>query len=55
MKNYKLFVSMMLISVVTFFSSCSDDEDVFYYSFKDIEYMVGSDDGMTEYETHWEE
>ena len=55
MKNYKLFVSMMLISVVTFFSSCSDDEDVFYYSFKDIEYMVGSDDGMTEYETPWEE
>ena len=55
MKNCKLFLSMILMSVVTFFSSCSDDEDVFYYSFKDIEYSVSSDDGMTEYETPWME
>ena len=45
----------MLISVVAFFSSCSDskEEDIFYYSFKNIEYSIGSDDGMIEYETPW--
>lgn len=53
MKNCKLFVSMMLISIVAFLSSCSDAEEVYYYSFKKIEYTVGSDDGMIEYETPW--
>ena len=53
MKNYKWFLSVMLIGVVAFFSSCSDDEDVFYYSFKNIEYSVNAGDGMTEYETDW--
>ena len=53
MKNYKWFLSMMLISVVAFFSSCSDGDDVFYYSFKNIEYSVEVGDGMTEYETDW--
>ena len=53
MKNYKWFLCMMLISVVAFFSSCSDNDDVFYYSFKNIEYSVEVGDGMTEYETDW--
>lgn len=53
MKIYSSFLSMMLIGMVAFFSSCSDDEDIFYYSFKDIEYSVKAGDGMTEYETDW--
>ena len=53
MKNYKLFLSVMLMGIVTFFTSCSDDNDVFYYSFKNIEYSVEAGDGMTEYKTDW--
>lgn len=55
MKFNKTILSMMLIGVVAFFSSCSDDEDVFYYSFKNITYSVGAGDGMTTYETDWNE
>ena len=57
MKICKLFVSVMLMSMVAFWSSCSDGEDVFFYTFKDIEYSLaaGDGDGMTEYETPWEE
>lgn len=55
MKNYHSMLSMMLIGIMILFSSCSDDEDVFYYSFKDITYSVGTGDGMTEYESPWEE
>ena len=54
MKIYKLFVSMMLMGIVACFSSCSDDENVYYYSFKNIEYTVSAGDGMTSYETNWE-
>ena len=54
MKIYKLFVSMMLMGIVACFSSCSDDENVYYYSFKNIEYMVSAGDGLTSYETNWE-
>lgn len=54
MKTYYFFLSMMLIGIMTFLSSCSDDENVFYYSFKDIEYSVYTNDGMTSYETNWE-
>ena len=54
MKIYKLFVSMMLMGIVACFSSCSDDENVYYYSFKDIEYTVSAGDGLTSYETNWE-
>ena len=46
---------MALISVITLFSSCSDNEGIYYYSFKNIEYTVGDGDGMSEYETPWEE
>ena len=55
MKNCKSFWTLMLMGIMVFLSSCSDDEDVFYYSFKNIEYTVGSDDGMIEYETPWVE
>lgn len=41
------------MGIVTFFTSCSDDNDVFYYSFKNIEYSVEAGDGMTEYKTDW--
>ena len=54
MKIYKLFVSMMLMGIVACFSSCSDDENVYYYSFKNIEYTVSAGDGLTSYETNWE-
>ena len=54
MKIYKLFVSMMLMGIVDCFSSCSDDENVYYYSFKNIEYTVSAGDGLTSYETNWE-
>ena len=49
MKIYKLFVSMMLMGIVACFSSCSDDENVYYYSFKNIEYTVSAGDGLTSY------
>ena len=55
MKNFRLILSMALISVMTLFSSCSDNEGIYYYSFKNIEYTVGDGDGMSEYETPWEE
>ena len=55
MKICKSFLALTLLGVLTFFVSCSDAEEVHYYSFKNIEYTVGSDDGMTEYETPWEE
>lgn len=54
MKIYKLFLAMALIGGMIFNSSCSDDENVYYYSFKDIEYTVGAGDGVTSYETNWE-
>ena len=54
MKIYKLFVSMMLMGIVACFSSCSDDENVYYYSFNNIEYTVSAGDGLTSYETNWE-
>ena len=54
MKIYKLFVSMMLMGIVACFSSCADDENVYYYSFKNIEYTVSAGDGLTSYETNWE-
>ena len=55
MKNFRLILSMALISVMTLFSSCSDNEGIYYYSFKNIEYTVGDGDGMSEYKTPWEE
>lgn len=55
MKNYGLFLSMMLVGMMTFFSSCSDDEGVYYYSFELIDYFIDEGDGMTQYETPWEE
>ena len=55
MKNFRLIVGMALIGVMTLFSSCSDNEEVYYYSFRSIEYIVADGDGMTEYETPWEE
>jgi hypothetical protein len=45
---------MMLMGIVACFSSCSDDENVYYYSFKNIEYTVSAGDGLTSYETNWE-
>jgi len=55
MKNCTSILTLTLLSVLTFFISCSDAEEVHYYSFKNIEYTVGSGDGMMEYETPWEE
>ena len=55
MKNFRLILSMTLISVMTLFSSCSDNEGIYYYSFRNIEYTIGDGDGMSEYETPWEE
>ena len=45
----------MLLGIVSVFSGCSDAEEVHYYSYRNIEYSIGSGDGMTEYETPWEE
>lgn len=55
MKNYLSIWGMMLIGIIAFFSSCSDDEDIFYYSFKNIEYSVNAGDGMTQYDTQWKD
>ena len=54
MKICRLLFNMMLVGIVAFFSSCSDDESVYYYSFKNIEYTVGAGDGITSYDTNWE-
>ena len=55
MKNCKSFWTLMLMGIMVFLSSCSDDEDVYYYSYNNITYSVGAGDGMTEYESPWEE
>ena len=46
---------MTLIGIATILSACSDTEEVHYYSYRSIEYSIGSGDGMTEYESPWEE
>ena len=55
MKISETTMGVILISIMTFFSSCSEDEEIFYYSFKNIEYSLSSDDGIAEYDTPWEE
>lgn len=55
MKISKPFLTLTILSVLACFASCSDAEEVHYYTFKNIEYTIGSDDGMAEYETPWEE
>lgn len=53
MKKIDFLLRIMLVGIVAFFTSCSNKEEVFYYSFKNIEYTVGADDGMTQYESNW--
>ena len=53
MKNFKQTITLMLVCALGFLASCSDDEDVFYYSFKNIEYTVGMEDGVVTYDTEW--
>ena len=50
----RLMLKIALICMVLFSTSCSDKEEVYYYSFKDIEYSVEEEDGMIFYETDWE-
>ena len=54
MKMKNLILKMALFCAIGVLSSCSDDEDVFYYSFKNIEYSVGQGDAITTSETDWE-
>lgn len=51
MKNLKQTITLMLFCALGFLASCSDDEDVFYYSFKNIEYTMEEEDGIMTYET----
>ena len=51
MKNFKQTIMLMLVCALGFLASCSDEEDVFYYSFKSIEYTMEGDDGITTYYT----
>ena len=51
MKNFKQTIMLMLVCALGFLASCSDEEDVFYYSFKSIEYTMEEDDGITTYYT----
>ena len=51
MKNFKQTITLMLVCALGFLASCSDDEDVFYYSFKNIEYTMEEEDGIMTYET----
>ena len=51
MKNFKQTITLMLVCALGFLASCSDDEDVFYYSFKSIEYTMEEEDGIMTYET----
>lgn len=50
MKNLKQIFTLMLVCALGFLASCSDEEDVFYYSFKSIEYTVEEEDGVTTYD-----
>lgn len=54
MKFYQKLFQLMLVCTLGFFTSCSDDEEVFYYSYKDIEYSIEEGDGKYIYETQWE-
>lgn len=51
MKNFKQTITLMLVCALGFLASCSDEEDVFYYTFKNIEYTVEMEDGVTTYDT----
>ena len=51
MKNFKQTITLMLVCALGFLASCSDDADVFYYSFKNIEYTMEEEDGIMTYET----
>ena len=51
MKIFKQTITRMLVCALGFLASCSDDEDVFYYSFKSIEYTMEEEDGIMTYET----
>ena len=53
MKNFKQTIMLMLVCALGFLASCSDEEDVFYYSFKSIEYTMEEEDGIMKYETPW--
>ena len=44
----------MLVCALGFLASCSDEEDVFYYTFKNVEYTVETGDGVTTYDTEWQ-
>lgn len=54
MRNYKRIIRLMLVCTLGFLASCSDDEEVFYYSYKNIEYSIEEGDGKYTYETQWE-
>ena len=51
MKNFKQTITLMLVCALGFLVSCSDEEDVFYYSFKSIEYTMEEEDGIMTYDT----
>ena len=53
MKNLKLTFTLMLVCALGLLASCSDEEEVFYYSFKSIEYTMEEEDGIMNYETPW--
>lgn len=44
----------MLVCALGFLASCEDKEDLFFYTFKSIEYTVGEEDGVMTHETPWE-
>ncbi len=50
MKNFRQTITLMLMCALGFLVSCSDEEGVFYYSFKNIEYTVEGQDGVTTYD-----
>ena len=54
MKNFKQTIMLMLVCALGFLASCSDEEDVFYYTFKNVEYTVETGDGVTTYDTEWQ-
>ena len=51
MKIFKQTIALMLVCALGFLASCSDEEDVFYYSFKSIEYTMEEEDGIMTYDT----
>lgn len=53
MKNLKQTITLVLFCILGFFTSCSDEEEVFYYSFKSIEYTMEEEDGIMAYDTPW--